>query len=258
MDFFNQRWAGRYGLPFTRRDGISDPSKMERALDEKERPLINLSSDEIYRLATKSLSLEEIYQAMFELLQRQPSIRKRDRVLHLARHHRSIAGLQSLLRLGRPLDALSDKRPVPEPPRMRVIWPSTEVIESNLKTAKKELDPFDRNKYSALYLCGYRVGKTSGLPEQERRELLDTFFVSRLNPLIEKHYGRDYDDPKTLVRLLKMANVIAANCRNFKRRRDADVYRQAIDDYEDDLAYLKATYYDRWPHPRPTWPNIDV
>ena len=100
------------------------------------------------------------------------------------------------------------------------------------------------HKHSALWLCGYRVGKKEGLVVHERRRFLDLFFRGHPAPpeRVLRLFGDEYGDLGTEERLRKMANVLASNCRNFKSN-DADRYQQAITDYEDDLHYLKAKYY---------------
>jgi hypothetical protein len=108
---------------------------------------------------------------------------------------------------------------------------------------------------SGLNLCGYKAGKT-GLELTERRLLLSAFFERTLPDIVEQIHGDDYGDPESSRRLRKMANVIAAICRNFKRN-DAHRYQFAITDYEMDLKYLKETYYDPmfdWPE----WPTTEI
>ena len=134
-------------------------------------------------------------------------------------------------------------------PELEWRWPITQIPEG--KSGKSGPD-FD-HKYSGLYLCGYRVGKTRGMPTAERREFLDTFFRNELPDVVERYHGREYGDPGSETRLRKMANVIAAHCRNFKRR-DSDAYRYAIADWEADLQYLKLSYYKAGMFP---WPPVE-
>lgn len=96
-------------------------------------------------------------------------------------------------------------------------------------------DLFFPNKYSGLRLCGYRVGKTSGMSARERRRFLDHFFRNRLPGIVRQYHGDSYGEPGSEERLRKMANVIAADCRNFKKN-DRDKYAVAIADYEQDLS----------------------
>jgi hypothetical protein len=129
-------------------------------------------------------------------------------------------------------------------------WPVTEV---GLKGSGKRTDFFERDE-SGLRICGYRVGKTEGMPDPERRRFLDHFFCNPLPAVVQRVFGGEYGTPRSEQRLRKMANVIAANCRNFKRN-DPQKYSVAIDHYETDLAYLKARYYRPamfvWPETEP-------
>ena len=128
-------------------------------------------------------------------------------------------------------------------------WPITVVPEGRGGRSGPDFD----HKYSGLYLCGYRVGKTGGMPTAERREFLGAFFRNDLPDVVERYHDRDYGDPGSETRLRKMANVIATHCRNFKRR-DRDAYRYAIADWEADLQYLRVSYYKAGMFP---WPPIE-
>jgi hypothetical protein len=89
----------------------------------------------------------------------------------------------------------------------------------------------------------------NGLPESQRRQILDTIFIHSLSFVNDTNYLREWGEPKTKERLKKLADCIAAFTRNAKRR-NADSYSKAIQDWEADLAYLKRTYYDghfQWP-----------
>ena len=77
--------------------------------------------------------------------------------------------------------------------------------------------PQFEQQYSGLRLCGYHVGKTHGMPDNERRRFLDQFFRNDLPSVVEKYHGDEYGDPGSETRLRKMANVIAAHCRNSRR-----------------------------------------
>ncbi|MGF9759775.1 hypothetical protein AAII07_31730 [Microvirga sp. 0TCS3.31] len=57
-------------------------------------------------------------------------------------------------------------------------WPVTEPPNSSGTGASPDF----RNQYSGLWLCGYRTGKTEGLPDSERKRLLEYFFRNSLPP----------------------------------------------------------------------------
>lgn len=127
-------------------------------------------------------------------------------------------------------------------------FPTTETSDRERSGPPLNIGP----DHSGLWICGYRVGKTQGMEDGERHRFLDCFFRHPLPPVVEQYCGETYSTPDSEARLKKMANVIAANCRNFKRI-DAHKYRQAILDYEVDLRYLKKRYYRSGYFP---WPKI--
>lgn len=128
-------------------------------------------------------------------------------------------------------------------------WPITEPGESRVDSGG---GTWHGQESSGLSICGYRVG-AKGLNPLERTRLLNHFFRSPLPPVVSRHFGDAYGDPGSEKRLRRMANVIARNCRDFKRRSRAR-YADAIADWEKDLAYLKKTYYRASMFP---WPSLD-
>jgi|GEM_PF-5329074 len=123
-------------------------------------------------------------------------------------------------------------------------WPITEVEP----TDGGELGAQFPHERSGLKLCGYTVGQ-SGREAPARRRFLTDFFGRKLPEVVEKEHGNAYGTPGSSRRLKKMADVIANNCKNFKRR-NPHTYKVAIRDYEADLEFLKQEHYDHafeWP-----------
>jgi hypothetical protein len=137
-------------------------------------------------------------------------------------------------------------------------WPSTIVLPVDGSHTSMS-DAFE-HQFSGLKVCGYSVGKTSDLNDDDRRDLLTNFLENRLNPKIVELFGDAYGDPNSVKRLMKMANVIASNCKNFKKRSNAGIYQFAIADYEKDLVFLKEHFFDPWQKGNPSlpWPNTKV
>lgn len=111
-------------------------------------------------------------------------------------------------------------------------------------------------QYSALKMFGYTVGKKYGWPVSKRQRFLSDFMELELPTKVEEVFRDEYGDPMTTTRLRKVANIIASNASNFLKN-DPVRYRVAIDEWEDDLAFLKRKYYERaglkfypWPSPR--------
>ena len=110
-------------------------------------------------------------------------------------------------------------------------------------------------QFSALKLFGYTVGKTAGWPREQRRRFLSDFIEQELPANVRHIFGDEYGEPMTSTRLRKVANVIANNC-SLRLRNNPQKYRHAIEDWVDDLQFLKEKYYDGlglkflpWPDP---------
>ena len=117
-------------------------------------------------------------------------------------------------------------------------WPETEDMGSH--------DALDRDhfeyKKGVLSFLGYHVGR-KGLPSDKRRSILDYAYNGRLPRVNSEEYMEEWDAPRTGPRLHKTANCLAALTRNAKKKTGRDM-SQAIEEWEEDLAYLKVTYYD--------------
>jgi hypothetical protein len=104
---------------------------------------------------------------------------------------------------------------------------------------------------SPLSVLGYRVGKTSGLSEDERRCILDYAFANRLPPIESPAYMAEWGPPRTPDRLRRIAEHLAQTFKMF-RSKSPTVYSVALGQWRDDLVYLRRTYYERkfgwiWP-----------
>lgn len=126
------------------------------------------------------------------------------------------------------------------------VWPQTRVTNGNRPSSS----PVFRYGEGLLSHCGYRVG-VNGLPEQQRRRILDDIYLRPLPPMQDQGYLSQWGEPQTAQRLQKLAETIAALTRN-ARRRNANNLGMAIAHWESDLAYLKRTYYNnlfhfQWP-----------
>ena len=93
-----------------------------------------------------------------------------------------------------------------------------------------------------LSFVGYRVGKTKGLPDDDRKDILDKVFHNKLPRVNSDSYMAEFGDPEQPARLEKMAHVLAAMARNYLRNDTRD-YSMAIHHYKMDLDYLYDKYY---------------
>lgn len=129
-------------------------------------------------------------------------------------------------------------------------WPGTDPIPSG---GDGSYEPGQTE--SPLIRIGYRVGRTNGKPEGRRRKLLRRAFEMELSSFpgdYPSQYIEEWGPARSGQRLERMARHIASRCRSFRRNENAD-YSEAIADYEDDLGWLKETFYTsttygfRWP-----------
>ncbi len=116
-------------------------------------------------------------------------------------------------------------------------WPLTDAPGGN-----GHLMSYGWPEEGMLRYLGYHVGETNPTPRDERRLILKYIFERDLPPLNDSEYYSQWGSPRTPQRLQKLANTIAALARNAKRR-DPLALRRAINDWEDDLQYLRENYY---------------
>jgi hypothetical protein len=128
-------------------------------------------------------------------------------------------------------------------------WPTTEVHGGG----GSELT-VDWLRVGFLGGLGYKVGRT-GCADEERHALLKRAYNLRRLPDVFPHsYRNDWGRPRSSVRLLKIAQSIATFCKLRKRcHNDSQV---AIEEWEQDLEWLRITYYEgRYQF---EWPKTEV
>jgi hypothetical protein len=130
------------------------------------------------------------------------------------------------------------------------IWPLTDATPGNGGITLTQWP-----KIGLLRYHGYGVGE-KGKPRPSRQAILTRVFeLSVLPKLVSPDYILEWGDSRSAKRLKKMAYSIAQFCINNKRRKRAWM-KQAIDQYEDDLAWLKKKYYDGHFDQKFIWPTI--
>lgn len=113
--------------------------------------------------------------------------------------------------------------------------------------------------YGLLKTNGYSVGKSSGLSLIDRRIIL----IETYNDELPHDVGLshlDWGDPRTFVRLKRIADIINFHLQNAKDKSiqvDADV-SQSIWDWQNDLAWLKAEFYDSIYDQLFQWPSGQI
>ena len=108
---------------------------------------------------------------------------------------------------------------------------------------------------SPLAVMGYRVGKVRGLGVLDRQEILRAAFTGKIPSamgMIEhlSEYMEQWGRPKTSQRLWRMAKHLSGLI-SYNRKKPT--WHQAIDDWEEDLLWMKKELYPnirfkfRWP-----------
>ena len=116
-------------------------------------------------------------------------------------------------------------------------WKTTHIVPSKGGTVIIDLPPkgvFDDN--------GYHVGN-AGVERNERHRILTKVFKTKLNNVTSLEYMAEWGTPNSGERLKKMADSIASFACNAKRKNNPCL-QQAIDDWEQDLDWLRETYYN--------------
>ena len=130
-------------------------------------------------------------------------------------------------------------------------WPSTEATPSWVGLSN--LDSSEWPKIGVLKRMGYSVASKGSISDRRRKEILDYVFQSERLPFVHScDHMIEWGAAKSVARLKKIANSMASFGRNMRRKGMNNPLRK----YDDDLAYLKETYYlplnDSW-----NWPSTD-
>lgn len=118
------------------------------------------------------------------------------------------------------------------------LWPSTHSGPSSVALDQEQF----QHSQGLLSYLGYRVGQNGGL-RSERQHILDYVYNEPVPNVISPAYMAEWGAARTGIRLRKTAESIAAFTRNAKRRRGIDL-ALSIQEWEEDLRYLKPKYYD--------------
>jgi hypothetical protein len=134
------------------------------------------------------------------------------------------------------------------------LWPSipTADIARLLDVAIEAIEE------SPLHHMGYRVGKTDGVAERKRHDILARAFAGELPKIGSRDYMKGWGKPGTRRRLRRIATaidwyIVQAMGRQTKRGHDMSV---AVADWTADLNWLHEEIYEAWMHFR--WPDTRV
>jgi hypothetical protein len=128
-------------------------------------------------------------------------------------------------------------------------WPTTDADCGNGTFGEQAWPQIGMLKY-----LGYKVGQSGAFRTDRQKTLEVAFTVQELPKVNSQDYVKAWGNASSGVRLKKIADSIAAFCRN-ARRQNSESYEISIADYETDLAWLKRTYYDGRFDRQFTWPD---
>lgn len=117
-------------------------------------------------------------------------------------------------------------------------WPTAAVIGDSASALRIAHFDYDQG---LLKFMGYAVGQ-KGAYRNRRQQVLDYVFNEKVPKVQSNEYMAEWGDPKSVDRLKKLADSLATFARNARRRRSSDM-DHAIAEWEEDLKYLKDTYY---------------
>ena len=125
-------------------------------------------------------------------------------------------------------------------------WPTTDIVPSS-STGDLLIGPWPQ--VGLLKYMGYQVGE-NGVSSKKRRNILEKIYTSQIPNLFHHDYMKEWGEPLSVTRMKKLSNTIASLARNNKRKQHPPL--QAIREWEDDLDWLKKsfyiqTFYFKWP-----------
>jgi hypothetical protein len=160
---------------------------------------------------------------------------------------RRIDGLTSSFSLlyGTPNSARSI---VPEP---SAGWPEAAKLSAE-EALQKDHFYF---KDSVLIFLGYHVG-ISGIGTRDRRAVLEYAYAGELPRVRSVEYMNEWGEPETSVRLRKIAYTIYRAMENGVKRNGKSNMRSAVQDWKEDLKWLKAKFFDGRHCSSFKWPSL--
>ncbi|WP_145218989.1 hypothetical protein [Planctomycetes bacterium TBK1r] len=134
-------------------------------------------------------------------------------------------------------------------------WVQTDLDTRNLRSSNAKESEIDRVAASPIHKLGYRVGK-QGVSTSTRRTILSNAFTGEIPFIKSDSYMKEWGGPRTSKRLRRIAQLLASNINNCAKRANSMSYQEAIEDWRDDLEWLKRNYYNGV-H-RFDWPSAKV
>ena len=148
-------------------------------------------------------------------------------IFHELTHRKRQAAVALRDEVGSRLDTLTDET---------FPWPNVKA-----KSGDGNVDGDSWVDVGLLKYLGYQVGK-DGLPRIDRQSILRGVYSGSIPNVNSPEYMNEWGAPDSGMRLQKLANCLAAFCRNGKRRKGS-APTAAITDWEEDLSWLKGQFY---------------
>ncbi len=118
-------------------------------------------------------------------------------------------------------------------------WPRYAIMPEHKALSRTHFDYKD----GVLKFLGYTTG-INGQNQWNRMKSLRYAYEGKLPRVQSDDYIAEFGDPQSAERLMKMANSLATFAKNAAKKK-GQANEQAISQWQDDLAWLKETYYDQ-------------
>ena len=97
------------------------------------------------------------------------------------------------------------------------------------------------NEFSPLACFGYRVGKTSNLTEQQRREVIYFTWYAQIPSIIPKKYAYEWGNPGSYKRFSKLISHLSMLA---TQRASRTNYEVAVSHWTSDFKWFETKYSD--------------
>lgn len=95
------------------------------------------------------------------------------------------------------------------------------------------------HEFSPLACFGYKVGKTNGLPDQMRHEIIYFTWYAEIPSVVPSQYAREWGAPGTSKRFSKIRSHLAMLA---NQRRSRKGYEVAVSHWDSDVTWLSENY----------------
>ena len=97
------------------------------------------------------------------------------------------------------------------------------------------------HEFSPLACFGYKVGKTNGLPEHLRREIICFTWYAEIPSVVPRQYAQEWGEPGTSKRFSKIRSHLSMLA---NQRRSRKGYEVAVSHWDSDVNWLRENHSD--------------